>query len=321
LREKLRSFGRRALAFVALQASLAAVLSPGYLRAVRDPRPYLAAWRDKERLLRETPPPRVVLVGGSNLAFGVDSARLGRELGRHAVNLGLHAGLGEELMLRWAESGLLPGDVVVVSMEYEKFCDARGTNVLINLIELQPEAVRYADKPELARLVLDHGLNLLGRLPRLAAHGPQIAAPYSRASFNALGDVVAHHDMAPRSETVPLIIDACHEADVRRSIGRLNEFARRSRARGATPVYSFPVIPAASFRAARSRLPWLAERIRAGLEMPVVTSPDEMAYGPRAFFDTAYHLTELGSSKRTALLVERLSLIPAVRRSLPSPPP
>lgn len=316
----MRRFGRRALVFVAIQAALAAALSPGYLRAITDTRSYLAVWRDKQRLLLQTPAPRVVLVGGSNLAFGVDSERLGKGVGRHAVNLGLHAGLGEEYLLRWAEAGLQPGDIVLVSLEYEQFCDPLGGHTLINLIQLQPEAARYADPPELLRLVLDRGLNELGRLPKIASlelqgvEAQRVAAPYSRASFNPWGDVVAHRGMAPRPQRAKFI-EVCREGRVRKAIGRLNDFARRCRVLGAVPVFSFPAVPAVSFRVPGNRLPWLGERVRAGLEMPVLSAPEETAYGPLAFFDTSYHLTQRGASRRTSLLIERLSRIPEVTGS------
>ena len=48
---------------------------------------------------------KIILAGGSNLAFGIDSKQLEETLGMPVVNLGLHAGLGlhfilEELKLR-----------------------------------------------------------------------------------------------------------------------------------------------------------------------------------------------------------------------------
>ena len=53
---------------------------------------YLAAVADKSRLLAESDSPRIVLVGDSNLAFGVDSNVLKAGLdGRyHPVNMGLN---------------------------------------------------------------------------------------------------------------------------------------------------------------------------------------------------------------------------------------
>ena len=55
---------------------------------------YLAAVLEKDRLIRSTPSPKIVLVGGSNLAFGIDSKKIEDSLGLRVVNMGLYAKLG-----------------------------------------------------------------------------------------------------------------------------------------------------------------------------------------------------------------------------------
>ena len=50
---------------------------------------YLAAILEKDRLIRNTPSPKIILVGGSNLAFGIDSKAIEDSLGLHVVNMGL----------------------------------------------------------------------------------------------------------------------------------------------------------------------------------------------------------------------------------------
>ena len=48
---------------------------------------YLAATVDKHRRLAQTRPPRVILVGGSNLALGIQSDRLEVALGQNSSTL------------------------------------------------------------------------------------------------------------------------------------------------------------------------------------------------------------------------------------------
>ena len=67
-----------------------------------DPNSYFAAAIDKERLLAVTRAPRLLLVGGSNLAFGIDSEQIETITGLAVLNLGLHANVGLRLMLRQA---------------------------------------------------------------------------------------------------------------------------------------------------------------------------------------------------------------------------
>ena len=60
---------------------------------IKDSQNYLMANRDKLHVLSATISPKVVLVGGSNLAFGIDSELISKSLGMPVVNMGLHAGL------------------------------------------------------------------------------------------------------------------------------------------------------------------------------------------------------------------------------------
>ena len=64
---------------------------------------------------------RLLLTGGSNLAFGVDSSRLQAATARETINLGLHGGLGLALMVHEVEDGARPGDLVLLIPEYEHF--------------------------------------------------------------------------------------------------------------------------------------------------------------------------------------------------------
>jgi hypothetical protein len=50
---------------------------------------YLAAVLEKDRIIRNASSPKVILVGGSNLAFGIDSKMMQDSLGMSVVNMGL----------------------------------------------------------------------------------------------------------------------------------------------------------------------------------------------------------------------------------------
>ena len=87
----LARFGLRAAVFA---APLAAAILGLWIVAPPEPTSLLTAHVDKMERLRATPSPRVVVVGGSNVAYGIDSSRLEASLGRPVVNLGTSGGLG-----------------------------------------------------------------------------------------------------------------------------------------------------------------------------------------------------------------------------------
>ena len=55
---------------------------------------YLMAYKSKTARLITCPTPRIVFIGGSNLAFGLDSHMIEDSLHCHVVNMGLHGGIG-----------------------------------------------------------------------------------------------------------------------------------------------------------------------------------------------------------------------------------
>lgn len=81
---------------------------------IAGPDNYLAAAYDKDRRLRTTPGERIILVGGSNVAFSMDSRILEERYGLAPVNMGLQAPLGVRFMTRHVAEYVRSGDVVVV---------------------------------------------------------------------------------------------------------------------------------------------------------------------------------------------------------------
>ena len=72
-------------------------------------------------LAAESDKPRLILVGGSAAAFGVDGALLARELPDYQpVNFGLYAALGTRVMLDLSIKELRPGDLVVIMPEQQR---------------------------------------------------------------------------------------------------------------------------------------------------------------------------------------------------------
>ena len=82
---------------------------------------FLGELGDKCTLLAESESPRIVLVGGSSLAFGVDSTLLEQEFpGYRVVNFGLYAALGTQLMLELSDGQFRAGDIVILSPEQQE---------------------------------------------------------------------------------------------------------------------------------------------------------------------------------------------------------
>ena len=69
----------------------------------------------KKRLLaRQTPSPRLLLVGGSATLFGLSAQELEHQTGWRTLNLGTHAALGTVYLLRETQQLARPGDTVLI---------------------------------------------------------------------------------------------------------------------------------------------------------------------------------------------------------------
>ena len=61
--------------------------------------------------------PKVIVVGGSNVAFGLRSDLMEQELGMPCVNFGLYGTIGTKAMLDLSKSNINKGDIVILATE------------------------------------------------------------------------------------------------------------------------------------------------------------------------------------------------------------
>src|SRR5690606_19069199 len=62
---------------------------------------------------------KIVLIGGSNLSFGVDSPMIQKATGCPVVNMGMNGYFGVRYMLEEVKAHINPSDIVVLSFEYD----------------------------------------------------------------------------------------------------------------------------------------------------------------------------------------------------------
>lgn len=277
--------------------------------------------------------PRVLLVGGSSVAFGVDPGRLSAEVGRPVVALGVHAGVGLDLVAERAVGMLRAGDVVVVAPELTNFDPARPGDPLLRsdwraVVLGEPAgAERWwaALRGRAGRVVRGVELGLGGAARPLASvvGVPTVsrlaAAQYRPEAIGALGTVVT-----PRPASVLTAAGLAKawgeaaglsfSAESRGGLG-LRRLAEVGRERGVRLLVMPPAMvaeagedPAARGRRLdlEGRMLGLAESMGYGVLLPAgaTTVPREMG------LDTFKHLNDLG----VAEVHGRLS--PALRRAL-----
>jgi hypothetical protein len=279
-----------------------------------------AVTNDKQELLAKQVSPRIILVGGSNLNFGIDSREIEQRTGYHPVNVGLNVGDGLAFMLKNVTPWLRRGDVVVISPEYEHFGDffnGKG-DFLYAEVEHRPSMIRSFTLANYLEIV-DKGYIIAGSILRYTTDRrgdlikQELSArenPYRRDAFNEYGDLIARtHEVSWMKNRTDLAGPADVEVTpekITRAINGLNEFAAECDKRDVRVFYSFPPVPKELFGRHGEVIQEIADNLRNRSRFPVLDMPEDMAFPIEDFFDGVYHLTGEASRQRTDKLITEL---------------
>ncbi len=306
-------FALRAMLFFALNGSFAGYLA---MSGPRDNNNYLGAIADKHARLDAVAAPRIVFVGGSNLALGLDSPTIERATGLPVVNLGLHAGLGLEFMLCEATGALKPGDTAVLSLEWEHFAFDSTSDVLPMALAFRPRLL--CDLPyRLDKWVIDRAHVYIGRSIRagldhfMRQPEPTFDPPYSRDSFNPWGDVTAHRNLPQLPSAVTARVAGYQEQRINQSrfdaaCGLILQFHQRCASKGVRVLYTFPATSEENIRLSGTHIRNVARRLgEPGMPL-LLDSPESAALPTSCFFDSAYHLSGEGVRLRSERVAAEL---------------
>ncbi len=289
-----------------LVATLLTTIWLGYLLGpvVRDENNYVAASLDKEKMLQTSSAKgRIVLVGGSNLALGVNSGRLSKEIGKPVVNMGLHAGLGLSFVLNEAQAGVRAGDTIILSIEY--FLGDGDKRLQSQLVDVNKDAYQYVD-PDPFSIVRLYTAQLQRCLSSgfYKAIGSDKKDPiYRRNAFTADGDLTVHWGLPPADELTGFY-RFTENYDL--GIERINQFIEKAHSKGCIIYFTYPAYPTVAYKQNKGAIDELAVQFKQRLKCPVLGTP-QMALLPKSyFFDTMYHLTKEGTQQRTQLLAHLL---------------
>ncbi len=290
---------------VGVTAGMAFALPPQYGAT------FLGEMAVKYERLRSVEEPKVVVVGGSSVAFGLDSAALEEAVGMPVVNFGLYATLGTKYMIDMSKAGIGKGDIVILAPE----TDPQTMSLYFNA-----EAVWQAVDQDLSMLryvSYDNWGRLGGGLWNFAVskygywqenNAPAPSGVYALSSFNDYGDIVYPRDFNimvgdfDPSQVLTLDGDAL-DADF---IAYVNEYAAWCRRKGASLYYSFSPMNKAALAEETTEETILAyyAALASALDCPVLSNINDYIMDAQYFYDTNFHLNDTGVQVRTHLLAE-----------------
>jgi hypothetical protein len=291
---------------------------------------------DKHYRLTSLPSPKIVLIGGSNVALGINSELLEKILSKPVVNMGFSVTVGLRYMLDEVKSSIKPGDLVVIMPEYDFFCvtnnfetnaHVNGSSELLNLVQVFPRTLpwvvgTYASAParifdflyDCRRLILaktEHYQRIIKEcresdapitLDKLFSRNPDMFN--HRTVYNKFGDVTVHLDKPSPGLHGMEVICYGHYGFNREGARVLSEFGQFVKAKGAFAILIPPPLPERVYSKWGGRAEDIYQHWKKIGEIEVLGSPKNFVYSEDKFFDTAYHLTAAGREERTLQIAD-----------------
>jgi hypothetical protein len=297
--------------------ALAFLVSFGVFKGIPDnQKNYLAGLNDKqERIesLMEKGEPKMVLVGGSNVAFGLHSGMLEEAFDMPVANMAIHAGLRYEYMVNQVWETVEAGDVYVLCAEYSQMYEPLSTGgpIIYQSLEVFPEGMNYVHQGNVLDQIQFQGssyieivqIKLKRTLGKFAGQAEKNA--YQRSVFDEYGDIWSDQTLKSRYDGKDKHMDRNRGKLPSEDFVRItNEFAEHAESKGAKVLFLFPAIAEAKWDAE------VAEATQAYLEqeldVPIVNDPAEYVMANDQFFDTKYHTTQAGRVVRTEKTISDL---------------
>lgn len=279
---------------------------------------------------------KLVLIGGSNIAFGVDVDLLEQLLWDKGFAFtvcpyGLYAAVGCSAMLSLSEDALSEGDIVILAVEPtdETMSTYFGASAFLKCAEDAPELLPRLNAAQ-RRAVLGNYVSYVQERLAILRSGqlPAAEGVYSRAAFGENGNL----DYPRVGNIMALGFDTAEPVDLKSVqieeafAEQVNDYCRTAERKGVQVFLSFsPVNRSALAEDSEEALLAFFMRCREAFDCPVISDPGRYVLDPAWFYDSNFHLNSAGAQLRTLRLAEdllaQLGCCEAVDYSLPAAPP
>lgn len=267
------------------------------------PSGYMGSTTLKNERLHALASPKVVLVGGSNLTYGVDSERLEDAFCMPVANMGLTAMLGFRFVAEEALAGTGKGDLLIVTLEHGTYrLPDPAPDALATVVDYHPRSIRFVPWRQRPRLAASLGVLHLQSLRDHCWHWiTKGSAPgYAVRQFRDNGDIVSHLDapMGPIPEPEKAVFDTLIIDPAFWPMA--DSFLSRVRGKGAEAVFTFPSMAQRIYHGDVQRA--LKDSLIAH-GLPVLGDPADYVFADTLFYDSWFHLRRQGRAVRTERLI------------------
>lgn len=267
---------------------------------------YNAALVDKVERLQSIDEPKIILIGNSNLAFGMDSEELEKALGMPVVNMGLHGGLGNRFHENMAKYNVHKGDLYIVCHTAYWDDDILEDPALAWLtIEDHWELWKLLERKDVSSMIDFFPTYIKKCLELYALEKGNIddGNMYARSSFNEYGDIGTIREKLEytfENEICPLPFNDT-------VVDRLNGLNEYLEERGATLLVAGYPIAKGELTVDAKEFSDVWTLLSDELECDVISDCTDYMFDYEFFYDTEYHLNSQGVALRTEQLIKDIN--------------
>ena len=278
---------------------------------------YTASIIDKIDRLQSIEGPKIVLIGNSNLSYGIRSEYLEQTFGMPVVDMGFHIGAGNIFHENMAKLNAGPGDIYIVChTSYEDSASpVTNTVEILGALILDRRAWPLVIGESLGPEDWPAILPMIKAIPGYIKNGAKIQIllvarrlglynTFMRSDFNQYGDLIA-------ARTKREITDEELKIEYRLKLGpetaaRLNDLNAWLAERGAVMLIGGYPIPDGEYTLPDEIYIAFQKDMEERLDCPVISNYLDYMYDYKYIYNSPWHLTDEGTLLRTEQLIKDL---------------
>ncbi len=289
-----------------------------YVYAINRPDVYkesfYAALPMKYDRLHDVKEKKIVVIGGSSVAFGIDSKLVEQELGMPCVNFGLYAAFGLKPMLDLSEKAVGEGDIIIIAPELstQTYSDYIGYDYLLQACEHRSDMVfdlggkymmgfwsKFPGYIENANKLIKHG-------------GLQVEGVYAASSFDEYGDIIYERSAnimegMYSADNLPEISEALISDEF---IDMINDYSKKAENKGAKVYFGFcPVNELSAANISEADKAAFISKLDESLDVEIIASLDDHIFDAGYFYDSNFHTNDAGTILNTVLLINDIKRV------------
>jgi hypothetical protein len=275
---------------------------------------YNAVIIDKYKRLQDTPSPKIVLIAGSNFAYGINSKLIAESLQKPVVNMAIHYDYGTKFMLNQISPELYKGDTVIMGFEY--IIESKGNkSEQLLMARYFPKAKEWMKFDNIFEEIQVNGQlrintfkTVLERLYKNTEVNYQISdttSVFFREAINEYGDLISHYNNPPM-KLIPRAI-LSDKVSLKNAINDMNTFYEFMKTKKVKVYFIYPTYSENNYALDKKIIDKYQQEYEKYAQFPILGKPTDFVFADSLYYDMAYHLSQKGGEIRTYKIIELLN--------------